>query len=137
MDQRSVVIAMRRASQKAWWIARKYLRERVGYIVREHIFLDAVPYIKQEMASRLEDPLCLTVARLAVGEKHDTELTTNQIESSIFERQPPCICLAPADAIVGGLSHSGIVQHRLGVVGFDGANILGKCLGPVSREPTP
>jgi hypothetical protein len=29
MAQRGVVIAMRRASQKAWWIARKYLRERV------------------------------------------------------------------------------------------------------------
>src|SRR5258705_6651295 len=114
MDRRGVVIAMRRPSQKAWWVARKYLRERVRYIVREHILLDAIPYVKQEMASRLEDSLCLTVARLAVGEKPDTELTTKEIESSILERQRQCIGFAPADAVVEGPARSGIGHHRLG-----------------------
>ncbi len=94
-DQRGVVIAVRRASQKAWRIAWKYLRERVRYIVREHILLDAIPYAKQKIAPRLEDPLCLPIARLAVGEKHDAELTTNEIESGIFERQRQGICFAP------------------------------------------
>src|SRR5258708_22823177 len=77
MDHRGVVIAMRRPSQKAWWVARKYLRERVRYIVREHILLDAIPYVKQEMASRLEDSLCLTLARLADADKHDTVMPHN------------------------------------------------------------
>src|SRR4030081_1506151 len=43
IDQRGVVIAMRRSRQKSWWIVRKYLRERVRYIVRKHILLDAIP----------------------------------------------------------------------------------------------
>src|SRR5258705_5842471 len=106
MDRRGVVIAMRRPSQKAWWVARKYLRERVRYIVREHILLDAIPYVKQEMASRLEDSLCLTVARLAVMGKHYTQLATNEIVSSILERQRQCIVLPAAHAIVDGLSHN-------------------------------
>src|SRR6266403_213022 len=112
-DQRGVVIAVRRASQKAWWIARKYLRERVRDIVGEHILLDAIPYAKQKIASRLENPLCLPIARLAIGEEHDTELTTNEIESGILERQRQRIRLTPADTIVGGLPRSGIVEHRL------------------------
>ena len=62
-DQPGIVIAVRRASQKARWIARKYLGERVRYIVGEDILLDAIPYIKEEMTARLEDPLCLTIAR--------------------------------------------------------------------------
>src|SRR2546421_9906659 len=75
MDQRGVVIAVRRPSQKTWWIARKDLRERVRYIVCEHILLDAIPYVEEETASRLEDPLCLPVARPAVLKEHDAKLT--------------------------------------------------------------
>src|ERR1700675_2327286 len=97
MDQRGVVIAVRRACQKAWRIAWKDFRERVRHIVREHVLLNAIPYVEQETSSRFEHPLCLTVARLAVGEEHDAKLATNEIEGSILEWQRQCVCLAPAD----------------------------------------
>src|SRR4029077_2220066 len=70
-DQRGVVIAVRRACQKAWRIAGKDFRERVGHIVCEHVLLNAIPYVEQETPPGLEDPPCLTVARLSVGEEHD------------------------------------------------------------------
>src|SRR5215475_2259870 len=70
-DQRGVVIAVRRACQKAWRIARKDFRERVRHIVREHVLLNAIPYVEQEISSGPEDPLGLTVAQLSVGEEHD------------------------------------------------------------------
>src|SRR5450830_850974 len=98
-DQRGVVIAVRRPCQKAWRIVRKDFRERARHIVREHVLVNAIPYVEQETSSGLEDPLCLTVARLAVGEKHDAKLATNEIEGSIFERQRLCIRFAPTDAI--------------------------------------
>ena len=71
---------MRRACEKAWWIVRKDFRKRVRDIVREHVLLNAIPYVEQETSSGLEDPLCLTVARLAVGKEHDAKLATNEIE---------------------------------------------------------
>src|ERR1035437_1590572 len=125
-DQRGVVITVRRACQKAWRIARKDFRERVRHIVREHVLLHTIPYIEQETSSGFEDPLCLTVAQLAVGEKHDAKLATNEIEGSIFERQHLCICFAPADATVGDLSRSSVVKHRLVEVGYDVAGVWRK-----------
>src|SRR6476619_8271521 len=82
-DQRGVVIAVRRACQKTWRIARKDFRERVRHIVREHVLLNAIPYVEQETPSELEDPLCLTGAQLSVGEEHDTKLAKNDVEDSI------------------------------------------------------
>src|SRR5262245_64986921 len=112
-DQHGVVIAVRRAYQKAWRIARKDFRERVRHIVREHVLLNAIPYVEQETPSGLEDPLYLTVAQLSVGKEHDPKLATNEVEGSIFERQRLCICFAPADAIIENLSRRSIVKHRL------------------------
>src|ERR1044072_593811 len=42
-DQRSVVIAVRRAGQEARRILWKKLRERMGHIVGKHVLLDTVP----------------------------------------------------------------------------------------------
>src|SRR6185437_4511484 len=134
MDQVEVVIAVRRASQKAWWIARKDFGQGVRYIVREHILLDAIPYVKQKTPTWLEDPLCLAVARLAVGEKHDPELTANQIENSILELQRQCICSAPGDATVSSLSRNGIVKHGLVQVSYDVAGVWGKSWRQCSRD---
>src|SRR5258708_5706119 len=67
MDHRGVVIAMRRPSQKAWWVARKYLRERVRYSVRDHILLNALQLPKQDVCSRHDDSLGLSVHRLQCG----------------------------------------------------------------------
>src|SRR4029450_2677417 len=107
-DQRGVVIAVRRACQKAWRIAGKDFRERVRHIIREHVLLDAIPYAEQETSSGLEHPLGLTVAQLPVGEEHDAKLATDNVEGGIFERQRLRICFAPADAAVGNLSRSSI-----------------------------
>src|SRR5450756_38916 len=120
------MIAVRRPCQKAWRIVRKDFRERARHIVREHVLVNAIPYVEQETSSGLEDPLCLTVARLAVGEEHDAKLTTNEIEGSIFERQRLCICFAPTDAIVGDLSRSSVVKHRLVEVGYNVAGVWRK-----------
>jgi len=120
------VIAVRRARQKTWRIARKDFRKRVRHIVREHVLLNAIPYVEQETSSGLENPLCLTVARLTVGEEHDAKLAANEIECSIFERQCQGIRSAPGDATVGDLSRSSIVKHRLIEVGYDVAGISRK-----------
>src|ERR1035441_5721851 len=125
-DQRGVVIAVWRARQKTWWIARKNFRERVRHIVREQILLNAIPYVEQVTSSGFEDPLCLTVARLAVGEEHDAKLATNEIESSILERQCQGIRFAPGDAAVGGQSRSSVVKHRLVEIGYDVAGVWRK-----------
>ena len=125
-DQGSVVIAVGRACQKAGRIIRKDFRERVRHIVREHVLLDAIPYVEQETSAGLENPFRLAVTRLPIGEEHGAKLATNEIESSIFERQRQRICFAPADAVVGGLSRSGIVEHRLVEVGDDIAGIRRK-----------
>src|ERR1700733_11324185 len=105
-DQRGVMIAVRRACQEPGRIAGKDFSERVRHIVREHVLLNAIPYAEQETSPGLEDPLCLTVARLAVGEEHHSKLATNEIEGGIFERQRLGIGLAPTDATVGDLSRS-------------------------------
>src|SRR5579863_672774 len=126
IDQRGVVIAVRRACQKAWRIVRKDFRERIRYIVREHVLLNAIPYVEQETSCGLEDPLCLTIARLAVGEEHDAKLATNKIEGSVIERQSLCICLMPADPTVGDLPRSRVVKHRLVEVSYDIARVWRK-----------
>src|ERR1700730_3887464 len=125
-NQRGVVIAVRRACLKAWRIARKDFREGVGHIVSEHVLLNAVPHVEQETSSGFEHPLCLTVARLAVGKEHDAKLATNQIEGSILERQRQCVCLAPTDATVCDLSRGGVVKHRLVEVGYHVAGVRRK-----------
>src|ERR1035437_3171221 len=74
--------AVRRPCQKAWRIVRKDFRERARHIVREHVLVNAIPYVEQETSSGLEDPLCVTVARLAVGEEHDAKPTPTTIEGA-------------------------------------------------------
>src|SRR3984893_8395153 len=127
-NQLGVVIAVRRACQKAWRIARKDFRERVGHLLREHVLLNAIPHVDQEPSSGFEHPLCLTVARLAVGKEHDSKLATNQIEGSILERQRQCVCLAPTDATVCDLSRGGVVKHRLGEGGYHVAGVRREAL---------
>src|SRR5262245_28631024 len=70
--QRGIVIAVRRACQEAWMIVRKDFRQRVRHIVLEHILLNTIPYVEQEIPFGLEDPLCFTVAQLSIGEEHDS-----------------------------------------------------------------
>src|SRR4029453_6646712 len=45
-DQRRVVIAVRNPRQEARWIVWEKFRERVRYVVGEHVLLDAVPCIE-------------------------------------------------------------------------------------------
>ena len=67
-------------------IVRKDFCECVRYIVREHVFLNTIPYVEHETSAGIEHPFCLAVTRWAIGEKHHAELATNEIEGSILER---------------------------------------------------
>ena len=62
-DQRRIVVAVRRACQKARRIVRKNLCESIRHIIRKYILFDAIPYIEQEMSSRLQDSLCFAIGR--------------------------------------------------------------------------
>src|SRR5262245_10308558 len=48
-DQRRIVVAVRRARQKARRIVWKKFGESIRHIIREHVLLDAVPYVEYEM----------------------------------------------------------------------------------------
>jgi hypothetical protein len=68
-DECRVVVAVRRACQKARRIVRKNPGERIRHIIRKYILLDAIPYAEQKMSSRLQEAPCFTVAGCAVGER--------------------------------------------------------------------
>lgn len=125
-DQRGVVMTMRRARQKTRRVLRKDFRERVRHVVGEHVVLDPVPDAEQITSAGLEHPPRLAVDRLLVGKKHGTELAAHEIEGCIAERQSQRIGLPPADAVVGGLLWSRIVEHRLVEVGDDICGVLRK-----------
>src|SRR6516225_8748828 len=98
------MVPVRRAWQKARRVIWKDLCERVRHIICEHVFLDAIPYIEQKPPARLEDPLGLAVARLTVRKEHDTELTKNDIECTIFEWQRLRIDFSPVYTSICDLS---------------------------------
>ena len=54
-DQCRIVVAVRRACQKARRIVRKNLCESIRHIIRKYILLDAIPYVEQKMSSGLQD----------------------------------------------------------------------------------
>src|SRR5882757_1464341 len=54
-DQCRIVVAVRRACQKARRIVRKNPCESIRHIIRKYIFLDAIPYVEQKMSSGLQD----------------------------------------------------------------------------------
>src|SRR4029077_10930004 len=62
-DQLRIVVAVRRACQKARRIVRKNLCESIRDIIRKYILLDAIPYVEQEMSSGLQDSLRFAVGR--------------------------------------------------------------------------
>ena len=101
-DQGRIVVAVRRACQKARRIVRKNLCESIRHIIRKDVLLDAIPYVEQKMSSGLQDSPCFAVARCAVGKEHRAELATNEIEGRIFKRQRQSIGLAPFDPTSGG-----------------------------------
>src|SRR5882724_4404966 len=57
-DQCRIVVAMRRACQKARRIVRKNPCQSIRHIIRKYILLDALPYVEQKMSSGLQDSLC-------------------------------------------------------------------------------
>src|SRR5438477_8122430 len=65
-DQRGVMIAVRGAGHKAGRIVWEKFRERVRHVVREQVFLDAVPCVEQK-----------TAARLYRSEEHTSELQSH------------------------------------------------------------
>ena len=62
-DQRRIVVAVRRACQKARRIVWKNLSESVRHFIRKHVLLNAIPYAEQKMPFGLQDSLCFAVGR--------------------------------------------------------------------------
>jgi hypothetical protein len=93
------------------------LRDSIGEIV----FRDLVPDRKYEMTARFQNPARFLVSLYFVGKKHDAELTRDDIEALVAERQRLRIGLFPFDPITicARVSRLCIIKHWLIEVGCD------------------
>ncbi len=107
-----VVIAVRRAGQKARRVVGKAVGGGPGGEIGEDIILDPVPDVEDKSSPGSENAPRLAIALNPVGEEHDPELADHHVEACVIVRQGGGVGLGPADAGVIGLAGAGAFQHR-------------------------
>ena len=112
LDQPLVVVAVWRPRQEPRRIVRKYFGERAGDLMREYVFVDTIPDIEDEGSAGFEDPFGFQIPLCTIGEKHDPELTADDIKLCIGKWQGERVCLLPSDASILSLSLCRMIEHR-------------------------
>jgi len=90
-----IVIAVRRAGQKARRVLGKDGFECGDHGVGEFVFLDPVPHVKNENTSPPEHPPCFRKRFRPFRKEHGPELTHDRVKTCVRKRQLHGICLPP------------------------------------------
>ncbi|MNS96812.1 hypothetical protein D3C72_1311280 [compost metagenome] len=110
-DLCDVVVAVRRAREKARRVVREHGGDGAGDVVGEGVVFDAVPDAEHEAPAGFQHATRLAVAGNSVREEHGAELAQDHIERGVLERQGERIGLPPFDAVVPRLPRDGVVEH--------------------------
>lgn len=109
------------------------MAECIGDRIGKRVLFDAIPYVKEQRAARPQHATRFCESRGLVGKEHRAELTDDDIEACIVERQLQRVRLPPCHGASDG-RRRGAIEHRLIQIGRDDIDMSGQCKRHRARD---